>query len=74
MGVALTTLMAIAPHLLLGRSPTPPSVTPETPHTFGSTPTPSPPFMLRLSRFTTSGPFVSVVLDPTSYYYPRWRA
>jgi hypothetical protein len=35
MGVALTTQMAIVSHLLLSRSPTPPSLTPETPHTFG---------------------------------------
>ena len=74
MRAALTTQMVVVQRLLLGRSYTNPLVAPETPHTSGSMPTPSPPFMLRLSRFTTSGPFVSVVLDPTSSYYPRWCA
>ena len=71
MGVALTTQLATAQRLLLGRGATPPPVAPETPHAFGLD---ADTIAALHAQAVGVDNIRSHVLDPTSPHYPRWRA
>ncbi|XP_008656841.2 uncharacterized protein [Zea mays] len=80
MGAALTAQMATAQRLLLGRSPTmlvahdDLPITSEAPHVSGLDATTIVALHAQAVEVHNIRSLVSVVLDPTSSHYPRWRA
>lgn len=72
MGAALTTQLATAQRLLLGRGATPPPVAPETPHAFGHDADTIAALHVQAVGVHNIWSLVFVVLDPASPHY-HWR-